>query len=78
MLELAVGTLDEIAVEDRDITSLTLSLTRSEYEQARARIERFRRELLDLFDEKNEKPDEPREVYQVGFQLFPLTRRGHT
>jgi uncharacterized protein (TIGR02147 family) len=76
MLQLASDTLDQVAVEDRDVTSLTLNLTRSEYEQARARIERFRRELLDSFDEKPGDDHDPREVYQVGFQLFPITKDG--
>lgn len=76
MLEVAAGTLDGIALEDRDITSLTISLTRSQYEEVRARIERFRRELLDLVDDPRPSDrGEQREVYQVGFQLFPLTRR---
>jgi uncharacterized protein (TIGR02147 family) len=77
MLEHAAAALDQIAVEDRDVTSLTLVLTHSDYEEFRARIERFRRELLDLADEKAaQRENAVGEVYQVGFQLFPLTRAG--
>jgi uncharacterized protein (TIGR02147 family) len=77
MLEHAANALDQIAVEDRDVTSLTLMLTHTDYEEFRARIERFRRELLDLADEKiTQKEGEQREVFQIGFQLFPLTRSG--
>lgn len=76
MLEAAASTLDTLATEDRDITSLTLAISRAEYEEIRARIERFRRELLDLAEERRAGPDAgPGEVFQVGFQLFPLTRK---
>lgn len=76
MLEVASGTLDGVAVEDRDVTSLTLTLTRAQYEEVRARIERFRRELLDLAEDARPAVDDASsEVFQVGFQLFPLTRK---
>lgn len=75
MLEVASSTLDGVPVENRDITSLTFALTRSQYEEIRARIERFRRELLDVVEDARDPNDgSVREVYQVGFQLFPLTR----
>jgi uncharacterized protein (TIGR02147 family) len=76
MLETAANTLDGVAQEDRDITSLTVTLTRAQYEEARARIERFRAELLDIVEDSRKPEDEgDREVYQVGFQLFPITRK---
>lgn len=83
MMEVAANTLDGVGQEDRDITSLTLTLTRAQYEEARARIERFRAELLDLIDEPATPVEgapppaniDDREVYQVGFQLFPMTRK---
>jgi uncharacterized protein (TIGR02147 family) len=79
MLEVATSTLDGVPVEDRDITSLTFTLTRAQYEEVRARIERFRRELLDVVEDARQPGDEAdREVYQVGFQLFPLTRKETT
>ena len=76
MLEVASTTLDGIVVEDRDITSLTFTLTRGQYEEVRARIERFRRELLDAIeDSRTPEDNRDREVFQVGFQLYPLTHK---
>ena len=44
--------------------------TLAEFEQCRMRIQRFRRELLEL----STLEDEPRRVVQLNFQLFPLSR----
>jgi uncharacterized protein (TIGR02147 family) len=76
MLELASNALEAAPQDQRDVTALTLTLSRRQFELVRGRIAQFRRELLDLVEEeqRGEGPDvEPREVYQVGFQLFPLT-----
>jgi len=102
MLDLAVKSLDGVPLELRDITSLTLALTPAQYQEVRARIAKFRKELLEMVGEpKNDAshangaangngaahpengtnggtPPEKREVYQVGFQLFPITREDIT
>lgn len=76
MLDLAAQALDTIPLEDRDITSLTLSLTRERFEEVRRRVEALRRDLLALADAEPPTPDA--EVHQVCFQLFPLTRKANT
>lgn len=81
MLELASRSLDGAPKDARDVTALTLSLTPKQFELVRARIGQFRSELLDLVDEDlraEPEPGERREVYQVGFQVFPLTGQGET
>lgn len=79
MLETAAASLDGVSVEKRDITALTLALTPAQYEEIRARIETFRRELLDLVEDPHA-PDNrgDREIYQLGFQLFPMTEKEST
>lgn len=75
MLDAASGTLDTVAQDRRDITSLTFVLTPPRYALVRARIEQFRRDLLDLVDDAALEPDDVgAEVYHLGFQLFPLTK----
>lgn len=74
MLDLAARSLDSIPVEDRDVTSVTLSLTRERFEEVRRRVEALRRDLLALADA--DPPSAAAEVYQVCFQVFPLTRKG--
>lgn len=76
MLGLAGQALDGEGKHPRDVTALTMTLSPQQYELVRNRIALFRKELLDIVDE--ELPQEPattgsREVYQVGFQVFPLT-----
>lgn len=75
MLDLASQALEAAPKDQRDVTALTLSLTPKQFELVRGRIAQFRRDLLDLVDEEvREAPlGEAREVYQVGFQVFPLT-----
>jgi uncharacterized protein (TIGR02147 family) len=70
MLGLAITALDRIPKQDRDISTLTVSTTRSCIETIRGRLAELRNEIVDLV--KNEEKAE--EVYQINFQVFPLTR----
>ncbi len=69
MVERAIASIDIVAPEERDISSLTLNVGEDGLRRIKARIQRFRRELLDL----SELEDDPRRVIQVNFQLFPLS-----
>lgn len=69
MLALAATSLDRIAADQRDISSVTLCLDESGLQRVKRALQRFRRELLEI-DELEKKP---RQVIQVNFQLFPLT-----
>lgn len=71
MMELAADALETVAIDARDITGLTISVTPAQYQDVRARIERFRREILDLTGT----PQPGADIYQLSFQLFPLTRK---
>lgn len=76
MLDLASNALETTPRDQRDITALTLTLTQRQFDLVRSRIAQFRRELLDLVDEDQKAEavePEPREVFQVGFQVFPIT-----
>ncbi len=69
--DLAQSALDQIPVEERDISSLTLSLGEDSFREIRERIALFRKELLAVA--KNEKSVD--RVYQLSFSLFPLSRK---
>lgn len=71
MMQLAADALENVPIDARDITGLTLSLTPAQYQDLRARIERFRREILDVAGT----PQPGADIHQLSFQLFPLTRR---
>ena len=77
MLELAAQALERAEAGEREISALTVSLSEQQYAEVKRRIDAFRRELFDHIDETNaieRSSPHPRQIYQVGFQLFPLTR----
>jgi uncharacterized protein (TIGR02147 family) len=69
MMGRAAASIDEFPPQQRDISSLTLCLGADRLAELKARIARFRRELLEMSLED----DDPAEVIQINFQLFPLT-----
>lgn len=69
MIALGAESIERFPSEERDITALTLSVRHDTLVNIKARIAAFRRELLELATE-DENSDR---VYQINFQLFPLT-----
>jgi uncharacterized protein (TIGR02147 family) len=69
MIGRAARAIDDHPASERDISSLTLCVGADGLRRIKERIQRFRRELVDLavLD------DAPRQVIQVNFQLFPLS-----
>ncbi len=70
MMQRAADAIETVAPEERDISSLTLCLGPDGTRRLKERIQRFRRELLELSTIEQD----PRQVVQVNFQLFPLSR----
>lgn len=70
MMERASASIDAIAPADRDISSLTLAVGDNGLRRLKERLQRFRRELLEL----SALEDDPAQVVQLNFQLFPLSR----
>lgn len=70
MMTHAADSLDTVPAEERDISSLTLCMSRAGLATLKLRIQRFRAELLALSDLE----EQPEQVVQVNFQLFPLSR----
>jgi uncharacterized protein (TIGR02147 family) len=71
MMERAAAALDHLPSDQRDVSSLTLCVGAGGLGRLKDRIQRFRRELLEL----STLEDEPAQVVQVNFQLFPLSRQ---
>lgn len=69
MMERATAAIDLVPAADRDISSLTLCLGEDGLRRLKERIQRFRRELLEL----STLEDDPLQVVQLNFQLFPLS-----
>lgn len=70
MMERAAASIDLVAPEERDISSLTLCVGEDGLRRLKTRVQRFRRELLEL----SALDDDPVRVIQINFQLFPLTK----
>jgi uncharacterized protein (TIGR02147 family) len=69
MTSRALESIDLVPKEERDISSLTLGLSRGGLNAFKQRLQRFRRELLEL-----SALEDAEQVVQVNFQLFPLSR----
>ena len=70
MTQRAIESIDLVPAAERDISSLTLCLGRGGLATLKTRLQRLRRELLEL----SALETEPEQVVQVNFQLFPLSR----
>jgi uncharacterized protein (TIGR02147 family) len=70
MMERAMASIDLVPALERDISSLTLCLSPGGLHLLKERVQRFRRELLEL----SAREQDPEQVVQLNFQLFPLTR----
>lgn len=69
MMGRASESIDVVPAPERDISSLTLCLGPGGLARLKERVQRFRRELLEL----SALEDDPRQVVQMNFQLFPLS-----
>jgi uncharacterized protein (TIGR02147 family) len=69
ILGLAQSRIDEVPVEKREFTSITMAISTKNLEKAKKLTREFKRELSDLLDE-----GELDEVYQLSIQLFPLSK----
>jgi uncharacterized protein (TIGR02147 family) len=70
MMEHAKSSIERIPAGERDISSLTLCLGEHGLALVKKAIQRFRHELLEL----SELEQDGRQIVQLNFQLFPLTR----
>jgi transcriptional regulator with XRE-family HTH domain len=70
LLEKAIDSLENDPVEARDFSSVTLTLDPRHLPYAKERIKQFRRELMVELESRGE----PKEVYNLTFQVYPLTQ----
>ena len=77
LLGLAAQSLDSVAVDERNVTSLTVTLTPELYTEVCQRIADFRQALLDYVDDPTHVKAHGG-VSVIGFQVFPLAREDWT
>lgn len=74
MAELAVDALKNESAEGRDVTGLTLGITRENYDRIVAELAECRRRIVAIATETAQTD----EVYRLNMQLFPLTNVGES
>jgi len=62
--------IERFPASKRDISSVTVALSEKTFKEMKQSIQRFRKELLTMAD----KDKDPEAVYQINFQLFPLSK----
>lgn len=71
MMELASQSFDRFGVEERDSSTLTMTLSEESFKKARQEIQDLRKRLLALAKQD----DSVNRIFQFNFQLFPLSRK---
>jgi len=70
ILELGIDAINEVPLDRRSNTAMTVAVDAQDLPEARRRIQKFRRELADFF----EKSSTPEHVYHLAIALYPLTK----
>lgn len=69
MIKRAAESIDLVPREKRDISSITCSMSQGMAKKIKEKIQKFRKELLEMASQD----PSPTVVYQLNFQLFPQT-----
>lgn len=70
ILEKSIKALEEVPVEDRNHTSMTMAIHPQDLHEATEKIKIFRRELCQYFERR----PKPTQIYQLSISLFPVTK----
>ena len=70
MMSLAGDSIDTIDRSLRDISAVTVSLSPDNISELKTLIQKFRKEVMELSEQDQNKQT----VYQVGIQMFPLSK----
>ncbi len=68
MIDLAKFALENITAEERDISGVTMSLSREKFQLIKEEIREFRKKLSQIAADDHE----PEQVYRCNFQFFPV------
>jgi uncharacterized protein (TIGR02147 family) len=71
MATLAVAALENIPKAERDISGLTMGLSKTAFEAVKAEIADFRRRVKEIAEQGE---NEEESVYRINLQLFPLSK----
>lgn len=71
MLNLAQFSLKKTSSEDRDISGLTLSISREKFRIIKEELQEFRKKILQIASEETD----PEQVFRCDLHLFPVSNR---
>lgn len=71
-IELSAAALENVPVEERDMSNLTLGISERTFKHFTEKLRQFRREIL----EQAEKDEEADRVYHLNLHLYPLSKPG--
>ena len=71
MGNLAVAALEDISKEERDISGITMGLSKEGFEAVKAELANFRRKIKEIATQSE---NENESVYRINLQLFPLSK----
>lgn len=69
-MELGLDTLEKVKKSQRDISTLTISVSEKGFANIKSELKQFREKLINIVN-NDESTDR---VYQINFQLFPLSK----
>lgn len=64
-----ISNLDNVAIKDRDVTSMTMAIDKNKLDIAKKKIAKFRRSLTKYLETGRKT-----EIYTLNVQLFPVTK----
>jgi uncharacterized protein (TIGR02147 family) len=71
MIQIAQESIEEVEREEREISSLTIHVSPQGFNRIKQRIQDFKEELMQIVHQDTDVDT----VYQVNFQLFPVSRK---
>ncbi|MCL2101744.1 MAG: TIGR02147 family protein [Fibromonadales bacterium] len=71
MANLAVTALERISKEERDVSGITMGLSKKGFEAVKAELANFRRRIKEIAMQSE---NEEESVYRMNLQLFPLSK----
>lgn len=73
MLNRVIEALDRVPLSERNVSGVTVPLSRRQYARVVELLQTLRREVLAIAEDVQD-DDDPREVHQLAFGLIPLTQ----
>ena len=72
MIDLAKESLDRFSAAQRDVTNVSVPVSKENFEKIRSMVQILRKEILRISEEDSN----PELVAQINFQLFPIATKG--